>query len=196
MAAPSSPPAASATAPRRPHCSSCDRPQRVCICSALPESPLQTSWNILVLQTRAESRASVATARLLPLVLARAHVAVGRPGEVLRSLSGPRVLLFPGGNGVELGQVYDTLLREGENGECGAANLESPWLVVVDGTWSSASRLVHKFPELRQMQRCFIPQALVAQSPPLFLARRPPSNIRGLLAILVLCIPLRMLHPA
>jgi DTW domain-containing protein YfiP len=98
-------------------CPRCTRPPRVCICASLPaHSPLRTpNIRIVVLQTRAESRVAVGTARLLPLVLEHAvvHVVCSRklPDGLLSADSdGPSsacttVLLFPGSSSVPLDEL-------------------------------------------------------------------------------------------
>jgi DTW domain-containing protein YfiP len=173
----------------RPRCERCRRPVRVCVCHCLPPAPIHTSTHVVVLQTRAESRARVGTAALLPLVLANASVAVLRSRRAdnilpaLRNINAcddaaaaaaaapaaatATVLLFPGRGSVAL-DTYPHPVRT---------------LVVLDGSWEGACNVLQNSPAIRSLPRVRLPDhdglSSPSSSPPLFQARRPPVNIPG-----------------
>jgi DTW domain-containing protein len=149
----------------RPCCERCCRPMRVCLCHCLPLSPIAASIDVVVLQTRAESRARVGTAALLPLVLTNATVSVLRSRRADAALlnGDDAVLLFPGQGSVPL-DTYPKAFRT---------------LVVLDGSWEGAYRILRTSPAIRSLPQVRLPDQEILSSPPLFLARRPPVNIPG-----------------
>src|SRR5262249_47765097 len=113
----------------RPTCSRCRRPRTHCWCAEL--QPVSTRTRVVFLQHVRESRVRIGTARMAHLALAGSELHVGtsfphRPG--------PRTaVLFPGERALP-----PAALAEGE-----------PWtLVVVDGTWPQARKLVERDPVL------------------------------------------------
>jgi DTW domain len=148
----------------RPHCERCLRPSPVCICHSLPATLVEATVDVLVLQTRAESRARIGTAAILPLVLANVAVRVAQKRSIdAAQFATGSVLLFPGKNSVPLDTYAQTIKT----------------LVVLDGSWDGAHKLLQRIPAFRALPQVKLPEREVLSSWPLFEARRPPSNIPG-----------------
>ena len=127
----------------RPHCLRCCRPLDRCLCALIPQLPSRT--RLLILQHPSEVRHALNTARLAALGLSNAELRVGERFEDLPALlaqPGYRAcLLFPGEEAQPLAQF--------------AAQLdELPALLVVpDGTWRKARKLLHCNPLLAALPR-------------------------------------------
>lgn len=146
----------------RPVCARCERPQRVCWCAHLPS--LTPATRVLVLQHPREEDVAIGTARMASLCLAGSSRVVGvhveHLPEVRAALDDPTrrpVLLWPGGEATDL--------------------LASPpvgptTLVVVDGTWSLAKKLVKSNPRIAALPR----YALGVGAPSEYRIRREPRE--------------------
>jgi DTW domain-containing protein len=148
-----------AAAPR-PCCTSCRRPLTVCFCARITVLPTRT--RILLLQHARERRVGIGTARM-------AHLAL--PGSVLRVgldfaadpvvqealQEPPTYLLFPGPDACPLEQ----LPRD-----------RPVTLVVVDGTWWQARKLLRLNPVLAALPRV----AFRPRRPSGYLIRRQPAD--------------------
>ncbi|MDM8350198.1 DTW domain-containing protein [Pseudomonas sp. sp1636] len=127
----------------RPHCPRCNRPLDRCLCALIPRLPSRT--RVLILQHPSEVRHALNTARLAALALPNAELRVGEVFEDLPALLTPpgyrACLLFPGEEAQPLLQL--------------AAHLhEQPLLLVVpDGTWRKARKLLHCNPALAALPR-------------------------------------------
>lgn len=141
--------------PKRPHCAHCARPTRVCLCHALPPTPLPTTTTVLILQPSRERHARVKTADLLPLCLANARIL-----PIGARVPPHALLLFP--------TATSAPLRE-QRGGAGADTL-----VLIDGTWASARRALARSPVLRSLRAVTIPEEMLGA--PLFKARKPPTH--------------------
>lgn len=125
----------------RPRCDRCLRPQSHCLCALIPSLPSRT--RVLILQHPSEVDHALNTARLAALGLQQAQLEVGEVFEALpRWLNQagyqPR-LLFPG----DEAQVLTAY-----------ADHAQPWLLVVpDGTWRKARKLLHLNPLLAALPR-------------------------------------------
>ncbi|WP_422777338.1 tRNA-uridine aminocarboxypropyltransferase [Pseudomonas mediterranea] len=125
----------------RIHCSRCHRPQSHCLCPLIPS--LDSRTRVLLLQHPSEVNHALNTARLAALGLNNAELIVGEVFEDLPALldrPGYRAcLLFPGEDAQPM-QAYgpsdDPLL-----------------LVVPDGTWRKARKLLHLNPLLAALPR-------------------------------------------
>ena len=53
----------------RPMCTRCDRPESVCLCSALPDSPLEHNTRVVLVVHPHEGKQRMRTGNLLPHVL-------------------------------------------------------------------------------------------------------------------------------
>ena len=137
----------------RAQCSRCLRPQTHCLCALIPQ--LDSRTRVLLLQHPSEVGHALNTARLADLGLLNAELRVGEVFEDLATLLNPpgyqARLLFPG----EGAQLIDT-------GEPSDESL--PWLLVVpDGTWRKARKLLHLNPLLAQLPRVTLPEGAVSR---------------------------------
>ena len=130
----------------RPQCPRCQRPSSHCLCSLIPS--LDSSTQVLILQHPSETAHALNTARLAALGLRNAQL---RGGEVVKLPVDERdnCLLFPG--------VDATPLESWASGE------RPLRLIVPDGTWRKARRLLHLNPELAALPRVSLPAGLVSR---------------------------------
>lgn len=125
----------------RARCDRCHRPQDHCLCALIPR--LDSRTRVLILQHPSEVNHALNTARLAALGLSNAQLVVGEVFEGLADLlnvPGYKArLLFPGDGAVALAaQTSDS----------------SPTLLVVpDGTWRKARKLLHLNPLLAALPR-------------------------------------------
>ncbi len=132
-------------------CLRCKRPESHCLCALIPA--LVPHTRVVVLQHPSESRHALNTARLAVLGLAGARRLVGeyfRHEQWAESGWAPHVL-FPG----EGAQV----LTPG----CAAAAAGPMQLIVPDGTWTHARKLLHINPELAALPRVMLPAGLTTR---------------------------------
>jgi DTW domain-containing protein len=133
------------TAPRReprPSCARCRRPLVVCFCSYL--HTLITRTRVLLLQHPRERRMGVGTARLAHLALPNSSLLVGvdfsddpQVASVLADAA-PAYVLFPGAGAADVADLpRDRALT----------------LVVLDGTWAHARKLLTRNPALAALPR-------------------------------------------
>ncbi|WP_397454354.1 tRNA-uridine aminocarboxypropyltransferase [Pseudomonas versuta] len=137
----------------RAQCSRCLRPQTHCLCALIPQ--LDSRTRVLLLQHPSEVGHALNTARLADLGLLNAELRVGEVFEDLATLLSPpgyqARLLFPG----EDAQLIDTAEPSDES---------LPWLLVVpDGTWRKARKLLHLNPLLAQLPRATLPEGTVSR---------------------------------
>jgi DTW domain-containing protein YfiP len=156
-------------------CARCGRPAKVCYCAHLPS--LATRTRVVVLQHPRERHMPIGTARMAALCLSNAEIHTGiRFGgsDVLRRAlhdpERPPVLLYPG---------------EGATDICADPPRTPVTLVVLDGTWWQARKLLRLNPELAALPRyAFRPPA-----PSEYRIRREPhpsytSTIEALVHVL------------
>ena len=132
-------------------CPACHRPLALCLCALVPR--LDSRTRVLILQHPSEVRHALNTARLAALGLLNAELRVGEVFEDLEQwLTQPGYrtgLLFPG-EGAQALQAY--------------AGDERPWLLVVpDGTWRKARKLLHLNPLLAALPRVTLAQGGVSR---------------------------------
>lgn len=167
----------------RSHCSRCDRPARVCVCSCLPSAPFETEARLLVLIHPKETRRACGTVPLLRLCLRNLGVISGASfGETMEEA--PEELLqelFLPGRPLELRQPT-FLVAPGPSARvlrrrpgCGEGGAEAPaaeapsqqpsvlgkscTLVFVDATWRLAKQMVFRTPWLQNLPRvCLEPE--------------------------------------
>lgn len=142
-------------------CAHCSRPSVVCLCGAL--RPVVTRTRVVILQHPRESDVPINTARLAELQLSNAerHVAVKldevpRIRERLSDVNAPAILLYPGD------EAQDLAAQPPE----GAVTL-----LVLDGTWWQAKKLLSQNPELRQLPR----YSLRPRAPSRYRIRKEPA---------------------
>ena len=135
----------------RAQCPRCLRPQTHCLCDLIPQ--LDSRTRVLLLQHPSEVNHALNTARLAALGLTNAELRVGEVFEDLHTLLNPpgyqARLLFPGEDAQPL--------------QAAAAATEKLLLVVPDGTWRKARKLLHLNPLLAQLPRVTLPEGAVSR---------------------------------
>ncbi len=129
----------------------CNRPQRVCYCAHLVSLPTQT--RVVILQHPRERDMPIGTAHMATLCLPNSELHVGidwsNSAQLQRAISDPErpaVLLYPGEGATDLRQ-------NPPSGPC--------TLVVLDGTWWQARKLLRSNPVLEALPRvAFTPSKL------------------------------------
>ncbi|MBV4508029.1 DTW domain-containing protein [Pseudomonas sp. BW13M1] len=126
----------------RPRCERCQRPLAYCLCPLIPH--LDSRTRVVVLQHPSETAHALNTARLAALGLVNAELRIGEVFDDLHTLlatPGYRpVLLFPGDEAEVLqgyGQDVDLPLM----------------LIVPDGTWRKARKMLYLNPLLEALPR-------------------------------------------
>lgn len=143
----------------RAQCPRCLRPQDHCLCALIPALPSRS--HVLILQHPSEVGHALNTARLAALGLIDSELLVGEVFEDLAQklrLPGYRAcLLFPG----EEAAVLEPYAEE-----------QQPLLLVVpDGTWRKAKKLLHLNPLLAALPRV----SLNAVAPSRYRLRKAPA---------------------
>lgn len=131
---------------RRSVCERCSRPQSHCLCPLIPD--LDSRTRVLILQHPDEQAHALNTARLAALGLRNAELRIAeRVEEELDD--GATWLLFPGAQALPTSSL---------------AALPGPLrLVVPDGTWRKARRLLHLNPQLAALPRVSLGGGLVSR---------------------------------
>ena len=146
----------------RPVCPRCRRPARVCYCAHL--STIETATRVVLLQHPRERDVAIGTARMATLCLPNSELHVGVDWqcspELTRALSDPArpaALLYPGEGAIDVTEHPP----------------EGPiTLVVVDGTWWQARKLVRQNPRIAALPR----YAFVPAAPSEYRIRREPKD--------------------
>lgn len=120
---------------RRVRCARCQRPEGYCLCALIPA--LQSQTQLLILQHPDEARHALNTARLVALGLSSATLQTGTLFPEYGAVAG-RFLLFPSPDAVPLTALSGTQVTQ---------------LVVLDGTWRKARKLLHLNPQLAALPR-------------------------------------------
>ncbi|NMZ02251.1 DTW domain-containing protein [Pseudomonas proteolytica] len=135
----------------RPQCPRCLRPTTHCLCALIPS--LDSRTRVLLLQHPSEVNHALNTARLAALGLVNAQLVVGEVFEGLQTLLNPpgyqARLLFPGEDAQPL-QAY-------------SPSDEPLLLVVPDGTWRKARKLLHLNPLLAALPRVTLTAGAVSR---------------------------------
>lgn len=133
----------------RPRCERCQRPLAHCLCPLIPQ--LDSLTRVVVLQHPSETAHALNTARLAALGLVNGELRIGEVFDDLDALlatPGYRpALLFPGDEAEALaryGQGHDLPLL----------------LIVPDGTWRKARKLLYLNPALAALPRVTLAQVL------------------------------------
>ena len=135
----------------RIHCPRCLRPEAHCLCLLIPS--LDSRTRVLVLQHPSEVNHALNTARLAALGLTNAELIVG---EVFADL--PALLNQPGYQARLLFPGEDTQTLQGYGAD------DQPLLLVVpDGTWRKARKLLHLNPLLATLPRVSLAQGGVSR---------------------------------
>ena len=135
----------------RPQCPHCLRPTAHCLCPLIPR--LDSRTRVLLLQHPSEVNHALNTARLAALGLVNAQLVVGEVFENLQGLLNPpgyqARLLFPAEDAQPL-QAY-------------TPSDEPLLLVVPDGTWRKARKLLHLNPLLAALPRVTLAEGAVSR---------------------------------
>ena len=130
----------------RPQCPRCQRPSSHCLCPLIPS--LTSTTQVLILQHPSETAHALNTARLAALGLHNAELVVGEHVS-LPADERDNYLLFPGADAVPLESL---------------ASCDAPLrLIVPDGTWKKASKMLHLNPALATLPRVSLPPGLVSR---------------------------------
>lgn len=125
----------------RARCERCLRPENHCLCPLIPR--LDSRTRVLILQHPSEVNHALNTARLAALGLNNAQLVVGETfdnlAELLKVPGYQARLLFPGEEATTLA--------------ASSTNDEPMLLVVPDGTWRKARKLLHLNPLLAALPR-------------------------------------------
>ena len=135
----------------RPQCPRCLRPATHCLCALIPS--LESRTRVLLLQHPSEVNHALNTARLAALGLNNAQLVVG---EVFEDL--PTLLNLPGYQARLLFPADDAQLLRAY------APSDQPLLLVVpDGTWRKARKLLHLNPLLAALPRVALAEGAVSR---------------------------------
>jgi len=131
----------------RPRCERCQRPLDHCLCALIPS--LDSRTRVVLLQHPSETSHALNTARLAALGLVNAELRVGEVfedlGELLNRPGYRPVLLFPG-------EVAQVLTAYGDVDD-------TPLLLIVpDGTWRKARKLLYLNPLLDALPKVTLAQ--------------------------------------
>lgn len=136
----------------RPRCARCLRPMSHCLCAYITVVPNRT--RILILQHPDEQKHPLNTGRLAVLGLQRAELLVGEHFpqlEQIISAAGSVFLLFPTKNPTLLQPLAVSPARE------------PTLLIVPDGTWRKARKIVHANPVLSTLPHLSLPMGEPSQ---------------------------------
>jgi DTW domain-containing protein YfiP len=142
-------------------CQACRRPVSVCYCRHVTQ--VETRTRVVVLQHPRERDMPIGTARMATLCLPNAELHEGIRWDdaaldrVLRDPTRAPILLYPGVGAVDVLQAPPT----------GPVTL-----VVVDGTWSQAKKIVRENPRLQALPR----YAFTPPAPSEYRIRREPAD--------------------
>jgi DTW domain-containing protein len=138
-------------------CARCRRPEVVCYCRFV--TPLTTRTRVVLLQHPRERDVPINTARIAALCLPSAELRVGVTfdASMLADPERPAALLWPGSDAIDIS----------------VAPPEKPiTLVVVDGTWWQARKLVRQNPTLARLPR----YAFRPEHPSAYRIRKEPQQ--------------------
>ncbi|MGK9067449.1 tRNA-uridine aminocarboxypropyltransferase [Stutzerimonas chloritidismutans] len=131
----------------RPQCSRCHRPLSHCLCPLIPS--LTSRTRVLILQHPSEVSHALNTGRLAALGLRNAELVVGEQFDALPQSTVDPVLLFPGEGALPVASL--------------AGSARPLTLIVPDGTWRKARKLLHVNPGIASLPRVTLPPGLVSR---------------------------------
>ncbi|XP_037658030.1 tRNA-uridine aminocarboxypropyltransferase 2 [Choloepus didactylus] len=154
---------------RRPECSRCSRPQKVCLCPFLPVHPLHISTNLYIIQHPAEENKVLRTVPLLAACLPqdKCKVKIGRRFSEERDpelsaicRKSGTLILYPGAEAANLEEFI----------------LDSPiypsTIIIIDGTWSQAKDIFYKNSLFRLPKQVQLKTSISSQ----YVIRMQPTN--------------------
>ncbi|MEB0075903.1 DTW domain-containing protein [Pseudomonas sp. CCI3.2] len=140
----------------RAQCARCLRPETHCLCALIPQ--LDSRTRVLVIQHPSEVGHALNTARLAVLGLTNAELLVGEVfDELPRLLNRPGYrarLLFPGEDAQAVVGYQNVVTGEAD---------QPLLLVVPDGTWRKARKLLHLNPALATLPRVTLGQTTISR---------------------------------
>ncbi|XP_046521479.1 tRNA-uridine aminocarboxypropyltransferase 2 [Equus quagga] len=156
-------------AERRPECSRCSRPQKVCLCPFLPVHPLHISTHLYIIQHPAEENKVLRTVPLLAACLPqdKCKVKIGRRFSEERDpelstvcRKSGTLILYPGAEAANLEEFI----------------LDSPiyptTIIIIDGTWSQAKDIFYKNSLFRLPTQVQLKTSISSQ----YVIRTQPTN--------------------
>ncbi|XP_032281109.1 tRNA-uridine aminocarboxypropyltransferase 2 [Halichoerus grypus] len=156
-------------AERRPECSRCSRPQKVCLCPFLPLHPLHISTHLYIIQHPAEENKVLRTVPLLTACLPqdKCKVKIGRRFSEERDpelstvcRKSDTLILYPGAEAANLEEFI----------------LDSPiypsTIIIIDGTWSQAKDIFYKNSLFRLPKQVQLKTSISSQ----YVIRTQPTN--------------------
>jgi DTW domain-containing protein YfiP len=149
------------TTATRPTCARCFRPLTACFCAHVQVLPTRT--RVLLLQHPRERRMAIGTARMAHLSLPNSVLRVGTDFSadpaVAEALAQPQLpwLLFPGPTALDVTALPSDRAQT---------------LIVVDGTWWQARKLIKLNPALAALPRV----SFTPRQPSRYLIRRQPAE--------------------
>ncbi|XP_034869858.1 DTW domain-containing protein 2 isoform X2 [Mirounga leonina] len=139
-------------AERRPECSRCSRPQKVCLCPFLPLHPLHISTHLYIIQHPAEDKCKVKIGRRFSEERDPELSTVCRKSDTL--------ILYPGAEAANLEEFI----------------LDSPTypstIIIIDGTWSQAKDIFYKNSLFRLPKQVQLKTSISSQ----YVIRTQPTN--------------------
>ncbi|XP_007947355.1 tRNA-uridine aminocarboxypropyltransferase 2 [Orycteropus afer afer] len=157
------------SAERRPECSRCRRPLKVCLCPFLPVHPLHISTHLYIIQHPAEENKVLRTVPLLAACLPqeKCKVKIGRRFSEERDpelsavcQKAGTLILYPGAEAANLEEFI----------------LDSPvypsTIIIIDGTWSQAKDIFYKNSLFRLPRQVQLKTSISSQ----YVIRMQPTN--------------------
>lgn len=139
---------------KRAYCSRCEYPQVTCVCEAIES--IEVPHRIIILQHPSEVGHAKGTVRLIRLAIPTAEVYVGeRPEdfieaqESISSSASPVFLIFPDNSGGKF-------LQDEQPSQVAPGHKISATLVLIDGTWRKAKKILALNEWLQQLPRLTI----------------------------------------
>lgn len=155
---------------RRPTCSRCRRPEKVCLCPFLPQQPLEVSSSLYIVQHPNEESRVLRTVPLLAACLpqGKCNVIVGRrfseeryPDLAAVCQDSKTLILYPGPSAQNLEELEEVELNKKYN------------VILIDGTWSQAKNMFLKNSMFHLPKQVQLNKVLSSQ----YVIRTQPSNI-------------------
>jgi DTW domain-containing protein YfiP len=132
----------------RKTCPNCERPLRVCYCSALVK--VDNTTKILIIQHPLEQKHPFNTGRMAHLCLSHSELIVAETLSTIQLasiLNTPSALLYP-----SLPWLPYTLeIKSGKKESAVHSNIQQ--LIVIDATWNKSKKILHLHPALQNLPR-------------------------------------------
>ena len=152
-------------------CTTCIQPDFGCYCKTI--SPINSEINFVILIHPIEAKRRIATGRMSHLCLKGSHLIKGQNythnEELNTLLADPdyhSVILYPGQNSKNISSMPEEDRRDQ------FLKNKKLRIVVIDGTWATAAKMVHQSTNLQKLPRiCFTPA-----SPSNFRVRKQPES--------------------